>query len=96
MENLQTLNLYKNQISNLKPLSELTNLTYINLNNNCIYDYSTEIDESGSSVRYNNLEILANLNKNGALRTLHLANNNGIIDWTPLSSITNWEAHSGW
>ncbi len=96
LENLQTLNLYKNQISNLKPLSELTNLTYINLNNNCIYDYSTEIDESGSSVRYNNLEILANLNKNGALRTLHLANNNGIIDWTPLSSITNWEAHSGW
>ena len=96
LKNLQTLNLYKNQISNLKPLSELTNLTYINLNNNCIYDYSTETDESGSSVRYNNLEILANLNKKGALRTLHLANNNGIIDWTPLSSITNWEAHSGW
>ena len=94
--NLTELRLGNNKVSSLKTLENCTKLATLNLENNCIYDNSSYTNESGESITYNNLEILANLNKNGALRKLYLAGNSGIAIWTPLSSISNWTGKSGW
>ena len=67
----------------------------LNLNNNAISDTASYIDSEGKTKTYNNLEILANLNKNGKLKKLYLSGNDNIVNWTPLSSL-NWTAKSGW
>ena len=64
-----------------------------------VYGVENYIERCARSIfeqTYNNLEILANLNKSGALRKLYLAGNSGIAIWTPLSSISNWTGKSGW
>ena len=73
----------------------MTNLQILNLSNNVIADSSAYTDTDGSTKRYNNLEILANLNKKGNLKTLYLEGNDNIIDWSPLSKLS-WEEKSGW
>ena len=93
---LTEINLSGNSISSTKELENLTQLSSLNLENNCIYDTSTYIDTSGETITYNNLDILANLNRNGNLRYLYLSGNKGIINWSPLSSISNWTGKSGW
>ena len=95
LNNLTTLKLNNNNISNLKPLENLTNLTELNLENNAISDTATYTDGSVKTV--NNINILANLNKNknGKLEKLYLYGNNNIVNWSPLSSLT-WSAKSGW
>ena len=95
LTSLQRLDLKNNNISSLKPLEKLTNLQILNLSNNVIADSSAYSDTDGSTKRYNNLEILANLNKNGKLKTLYLEGNDNIIDWSPLSKLS-WEDKSGW
>ena len=95
LNSIHTLNLSNNNISNLKPLENLINLEYLNLNNNAISDTASYIDSEGKTKTYNNLEILANLNKNGKLKKLYLSGNDNIVNWTPLSSL-NWTAKSGW
>ena len=92
IENLSALtkiDLKNNNISNLKNLEEL------NLSNNTISDTSSYVDSDGSTKTYNNLEILAKLNKNGKLKILYLSGNDNIINWSPLSSL-NWTNKSGW
>ena len=97
LNNLTTLKLNNNNISNLKPLENLTNLTELNLENNTISDTATYTDTDGSVKTVNNINILANLNKNrsGKLERLYLSGNNNIVNWSPLSSLT-WSAKSGW
>ena len=95
LTSLQRLDLKNNNISSLKPLEKLTSLQILNLSNNVIADSSAYTDADGSTKRYNNLEILANLNKNGNLKTLYLEGNDNIIDWSPLSNLS-WEEKSGW
>lgn len=95
LSNLQSLVLNNNSISSLKPLENLTELGVLNLENNVISDSSIYIDTDGSTKRYNNLDILANLNKKGKLKKLYLAENDNIINWTPLSQL-NWKSKSGW
>ncbi len=51
--------------------------------------------EGANTKTYNNLEILANLNKDGKLKKLYLSGNDNIINWSPLSSL-KWDAKSGW
>ena len=87
--------LSNNNISSLKPLENLNNLTELNLENNTISDTASYIDSNGNVKTYNNLEILANLNKNGKLKKLYLSGNDNIVNWTPLSSL-NWTEKSGW
>lgn len=55
--------------------------------NNCngIYDNYNDVQ---------NLEILANLHKNGTLNKLYFSGNSSIIDWTPLTNI-GWQQESG-
>ena len=97
LNNLTTLILKNNNISNLKPLENLTNLTELNLENNAISDTATYTDTDGSVKAINNINILANLNKNrnGRLEKLYLNGNDNIVNWSPLSSLT-WSAKSGW
>ncbi len=97
LNNLTTLTLKNNNISNLKPLENLINLTELNLENNAISDTATYTDTDGSVKAINNINILANLNKNrnGRLEKLYLSGNDNIVNWSPLSSLT-WSAKSGW
>lgn len=92
--NVKTLNLSNCQISSLKALENLKSLTTLYLENNCIYDTSS-YDDNGNIITYNNLEILANLNRTGCLKSVFLEGNNGIIDWSPISDL-KWNEYSGW
>ena len=86
---LEQINLYYNSVSNLTGLENLVNLTTLTLSNNAITN--TVVTENGV---VNNLQILADLNKN-KLRKLYLSNNK-IDDFTILKNITNWEDKGGW
>ena len=86
---LEQINLYYNSVSNLTGLENLVNLTTLTLSNNAITN--TVVTENGV---VNNLQILADLNKN-KLRKLYLSNNK-IDDFTILENITNWEDKGGW
>ena len=70
-------------------------LESLNLSNNTISDTFSYVDSDGSTKTYNNLEILANLNKTGNLKKLYLKGNDNIINWSPLSSL-KWTGKSGW
>ena len=93
--NLETLDLSNNLISTVHGLENLKNLNMLKLENNCIFD-TTSIKNEDEVITYNNLEILADLNKTGNLRKLYLSGNNGITNWTLVSNIKNWEEKSGW
>lgn len=95
LNSIHTLNLSNNNISNLKPLENLINLEYLNLNNNAISDTASYTDNTGATKTYNNLDLLAKLNKTGKLKKLYLSGNDNIVNWTPLSSL-NWIEKSGW
>ena len=92
---LTEINFNNNAISSVIELQNLKKLSIIRMENNCLYDDFTYIDEDGKSKTCKNLEIFANMNKN-SLKALYLKGNTGIIDWTPVSEIKNWTGHSGW
>ena len=96
LTNLQSLDLSSNQIKDVHKLGNLNKLSTLNLSNNCIFDDTTFFDENNNKVKIKNLEVLANMNKNGQLRNLYLSGNTGITDWSILSNITNWIGKSGW
>ena len=76
-------------------MENLKKLESLNLSNNTISDTFSYVDSDGNTKTYNNLEILANLNKDGKLKKLYLSGNDNIINWSPLSSL-KWDAKSGW
>ncbi len=100
LSNLRCLILKNNSISSLYPLKNLNNLGeyfidatgnqqrgYLDVSNNCIYDTGAYQTSDGKIENFNNIEILANLNKNGSLKILYINNNPGIIDFTPISKL---------
>ena len=96
LNNLTGLQLYNNQIKDVHNLENLKNIVKLNLNNNCLYDDTTFFNDNNEKIKVKNLEILANMNRTGALRELYLSGNTGITDWSILSNITNWTGKSGW
>ena len=92
LTNLETLNLSNNQISNLYALKNLTKLTTLNLSNNIFSDTSS--DDEGKS--FNNLSLLAELNKNGALKNLDLSGCGNVTNFGPLqASDLTWATRTG-
>ena len=66
----------------------------LNLERNLIYDESSYIDEEQQTIKYKNLEILAELNISGKLKKLYLDGNSNIINWNILKNLS-WEETSG-
>ena len=93
---LTDLKVTNNAISSVYEIKDLKNLSVLDLENNCIYDTTSYFNSLNEKVTVKNLEILANMNKDGSLRQLYLSGNTGITDWSQLSKITNWTGKSGW
>ena len=92
LTSLEKLYLYNNQISNLYALKNLTKLNTLNLANNIFSD--TSADNEGKS--FNNLSLLADLNRNGALRNLDLSGCDNITNFGPLqASDLTWATRTG-
>lgn len=96
LTNLKTVNLSNNRISNLVPLKGHYQIgngnvssCYLNLSNNAIYNKVTYY-ENDVEITEDNIEILADLNKNGYLRSLYLSGNDGITDFSALTQSTTW------
>ena len=91
MTNLKILNLGGNQISDLKPLSNLTNLTHLSLyDNKQIYDLrplSNLTNLARLSLYYNQISDLTPLSKLANLEWLELSGNQ-ISDLKPLKNLT--------
>lgn len=85
--NLTTLTLNDNNIYNLKALENMNTLKSLNLKNNAIYDTFSYRNDLGDTVTENNIEILANLRRNGVLETLKISGNSGIINYKPLTDL---------
>ena len=88
---LEELDLKYNAICNLKGIENLKKLVTLNLENNIIYD-----DGVFENERYKNLEIIKLLHPNngGALKSIYLANNENILDYSIISSLS-WDNRSG-
>ena len=86
---LTSINFSNNNISALKPLENLINVTLLDLSNNAILDDSSYLDETGQAVSYKNLSIIAKLNSNnsGALTSIYLSGNN-IVDWSFVKNLS--------
>lgn len=81
---ITSLKLYNNFInSGIKEISTLTLLDTLDLRNNSLTDRATNSSDGNT---YNVLNSIVDLNKNSALKTLKISNNNGIIDWSPLKN----------
>ena len=95
MRNLIELNLNGNNITALKPLENLKKLTSLDISNNLLYDTATYYEENEKK-SYKNLEIISSLNynKNGSLKTIYIAENTGIIDYSILEKLS-WENKNG-
>ena len=82
LPNLQELFLYDNQITDISPLSSLTNLTYLNISYNKIIDISplshltnlTHLD-----ITHNNISDISSLSHLIDLKALYLYDNNQLI-----------------
>ena len=87
--NITSLTLNNNFInSGIKELSNLKKMTILNLTNNSISDRATSSD----GTIYKVLEEILKLNKNGKLKTLKIAGNPGIIDYSLLGDKANWNS----
>ena len=93
--NIQTADFSNNNISSIKQIETNYSLVSLDLSNNCLFDTSTYTDNNGNVCKYNNLEILAQLNKKGKLKVLYMEGNYSIIDWSPVSNL-KWNSKSGW
>ena len=97
-DNLKKLILNDNSITELRYIDNCTNLVELNLSNNLFNDNSSYRNmETGETVTYKNLDLIAKLNpaNGGALQKLFLSGNeNNIVNWTPISSLY-WVEKSG-
>ncbi len=84
---LTSLTLSDNNVSNLKALENMTTLASLDLKNNTIYDTFSYLDEGDVMRIENNIDILVNLNRSGALRTLTLTGNKGITSHSKLQAL---------
>ena len=89
--NLTTIDFSNNNISSLYSLRNINKLESLNLNNNLIYD--TSVNTQGES--FKNLEILRNLNLDGALKKLYISGNDAILDWSLVNEDCKWEEYNG-
>jgi len=95
LSKLKALSLYGCNVSSLKGIENLISLESLNVENNCLTDLGAYYD-SGTTISYNNLELIAGLNyrNGGSLKELYLTGNNGIIDFSPISNLS-WTKKSG-
>ena len=89
--NFTTIDFSNNNISSLYSLRNMNKLESLNLNNNLIYD--TSVNAQGES--FKNLEILRNLNLDGALKKLYISGNDAILDWSLVNEDCKWEEYNG-
>ena len=87
----ENVDLSGNHIEGIHGLSNLRLLKVLDLSDNALYDYSSYNGEN-----YNNLSIIANLNKNnqGSLEEVYLSGNTSIVDFSILKNL-NWNNKSG-
>ncbi|MFI8606662.1 leucine-rich repeat domain-containing protein [Cellulophaga baltica] len=98
--NLKRVNLFQNgfrsPISDLKPLENLTSITYLNVANNKVYDLTPlsklsnlEYLHLGWNIGVSDISPIAHLNK---LKTLNLTYTHGLRDITPIENLTQLDS----
>jgi internalin A len=91
LTSMKRLYLWNNNISNIAPLAGLTGLMNLDLNRNDISDISAlsgMTNLTALSLYQNNITNISALSSLAALAELHLDDNAGITDYTPLAGLT--------
>ena len=94
--NLRSIVIQNSSITDISAITNLKNLEILDLNNNALYDNFYK-NVGNETIKYNTLQILKDLNKNGKLFKINLEKNEGLINKEQLIKDGNkWSDDSKW